>query len=108
MRSLVDYFGCGNVYSTRGRVAVDFKVTRFSDFTDKVIPFFHEHPILGNKALDFADWCKVAELMKENKQGYGEQGPLLLRKKYPLLPHLTPEGLEKIEKIKVRIMNKSI
>jgi len=39
--------------------------------------------------------------MKENKQGYGEQGPLLLRKKYPLLPHFTQSGLEEIRKIKI-------
>ena len=41
--------------------------------------------------------------MKENKQGYGEQGPLLLRKKYPLLPHLREEGLQAIVNIRASL-----
>ena len=53
---------------------------------NKILPFFKRYPIIGVKALDFADWCKVAELMKEKK-------------------HLTKEGLEEIYKIKVG-MNK--
>ena len=48
---------------------------------DIIIPFFDKYPIIGMKALDFADWCKTAELMK-NKA------------------HLTPQGLEEIKKIK--------
>ena len=49
--------------------------------------FFVKYPMLGGKALDFANFCKVAELMK-NKS------------------HLTPEGLEEIRKIKAQ-MNKA-
>ena len=40
-----------------------------------------KYPIMGVKAADFQDWCKVAELMKTKK-------------------HLTPEGLDQIRKIK--------
>ena len=36
------------------------------------------------KGLDFADWCEVAEMMKDKK-------------------HLTAEGLDKIKKIKARM-----
>ena len=43
-------------------------------------PLFHKYSIFGVKALDFADLCKVAEMMK-NKQ------------------HLTMEGLDQIKKI---------
>jgi hypothetical protein len=51
--------------------------------TSKVflIPFFEKYPISGIKYLDFADFCQVAELMKESK-------------------HLTKEGLEEIKRIK--------
>ena len=49
--------------------------------SDKIIPFFEKYPIKGVKALDYADFCKVAELMK-NKA------------------HLTEHGLEEIRKIK--------
>ena len=50
------------------------------DVNNKVIPFFNEYPILGVKKLDFEDFKKVAELVK-NKE------------------HLNAEGLNKIIKI---------
>jgi hypothetical protein len=46
-----------------------------------IIPFFKEHPILGEKSKDFKDWCRVADLMSEGK-------------------HLTLEGVEEIQNIK--------
>jgi hypothetical protein len=79
MRSLIDYLGCGNV--SIYKEAVDYLVTKFSDLTDKVIPFFKKYPILGVKSKDFEDFCKVAELM-QNKD------------------HLTASGLDQIRKIK--------
>ena len=84
MRSLVKYFHGGNIYE-KGE-AFDFRVTKLNDIQNKIIPFFKEYPILGVKALDFADWCQAAELM-QNKA------------------HFTNEGLDKIRKIKAE-MNK--
>ena len=55
-------------------------VTKISDISEKIIPLFKKHPVRGVKALDFGDWCEVAEMMK-NKE------------------HLTVEGLDKIKKI---------
>ena len=79
IKSLIKYFDCG--YVVRKGAAFDFKVTKFSDISDKIIPFFQKFPILGVKALDFEDWCKVAQMIKDKK-------------------HLTQEGLEEIKKIK--------
>ena len=79
MKTFIKFFGCGRV--SKDRKSFDYKVNRLIDIIDKIIPFFQKHPILGVKALDFADWCKVAEMMKDNK-------------------HLTPEGLEQIRQIK--------
>ena len=84
MRSLIEYFDCGNIIQ-RGE-AFDFRVTKLSDIENKIIPFFKKFQIYGVKALEFADWCKVAEIMKQKK-------------------HLTAEGLEQIRKIKTG-MNK--
>lgn len=56
-----------------------------SDINNKIIPFFTEYPILGIKALDFAEFKQVADLVK-NKQ------------------HLNLEGLNLIVKI-VNSMN---
>lgn len=79
MKSLIEYLQCG--YITKNRETFDLKVTKFDDIVNKIIPFFKKYPILGVKALDFSDFCKVAEMMKEKK-------------------HLTKEGLEIIKKIK--------
>jgi hypothetical protein len=73
--------GCGKVYIKSDQTAVYFKITKFKDLTEKVIPFFKKYSICGVKALDFADFCEVAELMKSKL-------------------HLTDKGLNQIIKIK--------
>ena len=77
MQTIKTYLGCGHVYKNKD--VLDYKVSKFSDLTDKIIPFFKEYP--GVKSKEFADFCRVAELIKDKK-------------------HLTPEGLEKILEIK--------
>lgn len=89
MKSLVDYLGCGRYEARsgyRGLQAGDFVVTKFSDIAEKIIPFFNKYPIRGVKALDFADFSAVAEII-QNKH------------------HLTPDGLDQIRIIKAG-MNK--
>ena len=86
MRSLVEYVGCGKYYTRSGKNFGEFLVSTISDITDKIIPFFQNFPVQGIKRLDYLDWCKVAELMKNQD-------------------HLTVEGLEQIRTIKVG-MNK--
>lgn len=82
MNFLVSHFGCGKVSSkNESKTVLDFEVKNFDNLINIIIPFFQKYPILGIKALDFADFCKVAELIK-NKV------------------HLTEEGLEQIQKIK--------
>ena len=56
----------------------------FSDITEKIIPFYKKYPIVGVKVLDFNDFGKIAEMIKDKK-------------------HLTKEGLEEIKKIKSRM-----
>lgn len=86
MERLVSSLGCGKCYPHANKEYGEFIVRVFSDITDKIIPFFEKYPIKGMKVNDFADLCKVAELMK-NKD------------------HLNPEGLNQIIKIKAG-MNK--
>ena len=64
----------------------DFRITKFDDIVNIIIPFCKKSPIEGVKVNDFNDFCKAAELMKENK-------------------HFMIEGLEQIRKIKAG-MNK--
>ena len=82
---IIKYLGCGKIY--RKGKTFDLKVYKLSDIVNKIIPFFKKYPILGVKALDFADFCKAAELMK-NKA------------------HLTKDGLEQIRKIKASMNRK--
>jgi hypothetical protein len=53
MKSLIEYWGCGNYYPSEKRG--DYIVSKFSHITGILIPFFKENPILGVKALDFQD-----------------------------------------------------
>jgi hypothetical protein len=61
--------------------SVSFQISKFSDITNIIIPFFDKYPILGQKALDFEDFKNVSLLMKNNE-------------------HLTKEGFLKILTIK--------
>ena len=79
MSKLIKFLGCGSIYLKRN--IVQYRTSKLSDLTNKIIPFFKKYNIIGVKSKNFEDWCRVAELMKENK-------------------HLTLEGLEQIRKIK--------
>jgi hypothetical protein len=72
------------VYTTND--SVHLQIIKFKDILEIIIPFFEDYPVQGKKSLDFSDFKKVAELIK-NKE------------------HLTPEGFNKILEIKTK-MNK--
>ena len=79
MRSLVDYLGCGKFYVSVG--SIDFIVTKFSDIETKLIPLFEKYPIQGIKHLNYLDFLKVRQIMKNDL-------------------HLTSEGVKLIRKTK--------
>jgi hypothetical protein len=68
------------IHSSENKKTSLLQIKNNSDIENKIIPFFNEYPILGVKSLDFEDFKKVAELVK-NKE------------------HLSPEGLIKIREI---------
>ena len=84
MRSLVNFFGCGQSYSYKDYA--EFKCQTFLDNYEKILPFFRKYPIIGVKSKDFEDWGKVAEIIKTKA-------------------HLTKEGFDQIRQIKAG-MNK--
>lgn len=60
MKSLIKYLNGGNIYEKKkNKTWIEYRVTKIADITQKVIPFFNKYPIVGVKALDFADFCKV-------------------------------------------------
>lgn len=87
LQSLVSYLGCGRYEAGNGRDWGIFVCTKFSDITDKIIPFFNKSPIVGVKLLDYTDWCKAVEVTKSGG-------------------HLKEEGLNQIVELK-NGMNKS-
>ena len=86
MESLIKLLDCGSCGQPLNYNHVDFRIQKFSDICNKVVPFFQKYPLIGVKSKDFEDFCKVAELM-QNKE------------------HLTAEGLDQIRQIKAG-MNK--
>ena len=77
---------CGKVYS-KSVNAFDFKVGKFVDINNKIIPFFKAHSIQGIKQLDYQDFCEIATLIGEGK-------------------HLSPIGIAKIQLIKDKMNTK--
>ena len=77
---------CGAIYSHSKNASV-FKVAKFEDINNKIIPFFKAYPIQGIKQLDYQDFCKIATLI-----GEGE--------------HLNHQGLCNIKLIKDRMNTK--
>ena len=53
--AIKEYFNCGYCYLRKNDNVMDFKVTKFSDISQIIIPFFIKNPILGLKSLDFND-----------------------------------------------------
>jgi len=87
MNNIITFLECGKIHvkkNKEGFTWLEYTVSKFSDIKDKIMPFFQKHGILGVKLQDFNDWCKVVNLMKDKE-------------------HLTPEGLDKIFKIKAGI-----
>nr|YP_010608716.1 hypothetical protein PNX16_mgp055 [Drechslerella dactyloides]WAN89796.1 hypothetical protein [Drechslerella dactyloides] len=67
MKSFEDYFECGKYYPSKRGEYGDYQVGKLSHILEIIIPFFQNNKILGNKSKDFDDWCKVADLMKDNQ-----------------------------------------
>ena len=80
IKSIINYFDCGKIYKKNKKV-FNYRVVKYSDLENKIIPFFLKYKLEGVKYKDFQDFLQIAELMK-NKV------------------HLTQKGLEQIRKIK--------
>ena len=81
MKNLVSFFNCGRYVFRTNKNHCDFLVTTFSDVNDKIIPFFFKYKIIGVKERDFADFCKVSDIIKAKG-------------------HLTIKGLNEISELK--------
>lgn len=78
LTAIKEYFNCGHCYLRKQENTIDFKVTKFSDINEIIIPFFINNPILGVKYLDFKDWSLVSEMVKK-KEHKSVQGAIKIR-----------------------------
>ena len=76
-----EYLGCGNLIVETKNSAVRYRVSKFTDNLNIIIPFFEKYPLQGIKVKDFIDFCKAAYLVKSKE-------------------HLTTEGVEKIKTLR--------
>jgi hypothetical protein len=74
--------GIKNIYFDAN--SARFEVVKFSDITDKIIPFFEKHYILGKKKFDFFDFQQAAKIIQGKD-------------------HLTLEGFQQILDLKARM-----
>lgn len=82
IQSFVIFFGCGNFFSSKQEDACTFAVKNFEDLSEKLIPFFAKYPLRSVKVKDFEDFSKIVKLIKSKA-------------------HLTEQGLEEINKIRL-------
>jgi hypothetical protein len=87
LRDIITFLGCGTLYINTKAKEAQLTVNGFYDVINTIIPLINKCPLEGVKALDFKDWCKVADLMVKGH-------------------HLTADGLVEIQKIKAEMNSK--
>jgi hypothetical protein len=83
LKNIITFLDCGNIQSNLDSTK-KVLVSKFSDITEKIIPFFDKYTLKGTKVKDYSDFKKVANLI-ENKV------------------HLTRSGLDEIARIKANM-----
>jgi hypothetical protein len=82
LTKFIDLLGCGKIEKASTRPdAVNYRVNKFSDIKDKIIPFFQSYPLRSIKGWDFLDFIKAVDIVA-------------------VKGHLTSEGLKKINSLK--------
>jgi hypothetical protein len=81
MDKIKNQLNCGKLTVTFKNSQVQYRINKLLDIDKILIPLFNKYPLQGVKRLDYTDFVKIVELMK-NKA------------------HLTKEGLDQIREIK--------
>ena len=67
MELLIKYLRTGKLEKNNNDSVISLTVYKFSVINNIIIPFFSKYSLLGIKQLDYIDFFKVANLMKEKK-----------------------------------------
>jgi hypothetical protein len=82
LTKFIDLLGCGKIDKPLTRPdETNYRVNKFSDIKDKIIPFFLKYPLQGIKFRDYLDFVKASDIIA-------------------VKGHLTPEGIKKINSLK--------
>jgi LAGLIDADG endonuclease len=66
LHALKKFFGCGVVRSNHGdRMA--YRVRGLNHLSERIVPFFEQHPLKSKKRVDFARFRKILRLMSQGK-----------------------------------------
>lgn len=65
LTSIQNYFGVGKVYQEI-RGITKFRLVVREEIIEKIVPHFTEHPLDGNKLLQYSIWIKIVQLLKDN------------------------------------------
>lgn len=89
MESIIKYLNCGRIRNRKFTPTVDFLVNNYVDIKTKIISFLEKYPLQSVKRIDFADFCKAAEIIGSKK-------------------HLTLNGIGEIKIIKAGMNKKRL
>lgn len=78
---IIEFLSFGILVDEKSRNVVRIRTENFKIISEYVIPFFTNYPLESSKLLNFQDFCKICDLIKEKV-------------------HLTKEGIAKLKKIK--------
>lgn len=84
INKLVTYFGCGSLEVYKDGQMVNFVVTKFSDISEIIIPFFDKYKLTGFKNFNYSYFKEAVEIFRQKE-------------------HLTPSGLKSLKEIKVKM-----
>jgi hypothetical protein len=79
LHALKEFFGCG-VVRTNHAERMAYRVRSMDHLSEKIVPFFEQHPLKSKKRVDFAKFRRILQLMIKRE-------------------HLTSEGIEKVRAI---------
>ena len=79
LHALKKFFGCGVVRTIHGE-RMAYRVRGLDHLTERIVPFFEQHPLKSKKRVDFARFRKILYLIGQGK-------------------HLNPKGIEEIRAI---------
>jgi len=88
LHALKQFFGCGVVRQNHADRQC-FRVRKLEDLREKIIPFFHKHPLKTRKSVDFHTFCRIVNLMTQSE-------------------HLTRQGLDHIKALAETMNRKGI